>query len=69
PIAGVSGELVSRAAEAAGNAHVRYTATLDDMARALRAELRDCDVLVAMGAGDIGEMAHDLFDALAKGAA
>lgn len=69
PIEGVSGELVSRAAEASGNTHVHYTPTLDDMARALRALLRDNDVLVAMGAGDIDEMSTDLFDSLAKGAA
>jgi UDP-N-acetylmuramate--alanine ligase len=69
PIEGVTGELVSRAAAAAGTAHVRYTPTLDEMARALRDELRHDDVLVAMGAGDIDAMAHELFDALAKGEA
>ncbi|HSJ31433.1 MAG TPA: UDP-N-acetylmuramate--L-alanine ligase [Longimicrobiales bacterium] len=69
PIDGVTGELVSRAAEAAGSAHVHYAVTLDEMARALRDELRDDDVLVAMGAGDIDEMAHSLHDALAQGAA
>jgi UDP-N-acetylmuramate--alanine ligase len=69
PIQGVTGELVSRAAQAAGNSQVHYTTTLDEMMRALRDELRDDDVLVAMGAGDIDEMAHDLFDTLAQGAA
>ncbi|MBR9989197.1 MAG: UDP-N-acetylmuramate--L-alanine ligase [Gemmatimonadetes bacterium] len=69
PIEGVSGELVSRATQSAGNEHVRYVVTLDEMARALRDELRENDVLVAMGAGDIDEMAHDLFNALEQGAA
>src|SRR5690606_2420833 len=41
PIQGVTGELITRAAEAAGHRAVRYAATLDEMARALRAELRD----------------------------
>jgi UDP-N-acetylmuramate--alanine ligase len=69
PIEGVTGQLVSRAAEAAGAAHVRYTATLDEMARALRNELHEADVLVAMGAGDIDEMVHSLYDTLLQGAA
>jgi UDP-N-acetylmuramate--alanine ligase len=69
PIAGVTGELVSRAAESAGHAHVRYTPTLDEMARGLRDELQEDDVLVAMGAGDIDEMAHSVYDTLAQGAA
>ena len=69
PIEGVSGELVSRAAEAAGSTQVHYAVTLDEMARALRDELRENDVLVAMGAGDIDEMAHSLHDAIAQAAA
>ncbi|HEX2166637.1 MAG TPA: UDP-N-acetylmuramate--L-alanine ligase [Longimicrobiales bacterium] len=69
PIEGVSGELVSRAAQSAGNATVRYATTLDEMARALRDELQENDVLVAMGAGDIDEMAHGLYESLAQGAA
>ncbi|HEX6134500.1 MAG TPA: UDP-N-acetylmuramate--L-alanine ligase [Longimicrobiales bacterium] len=64
PIAGVTGELVTRAVEETGNAQVRYTPTLDEMARALREHLRENDVLVAMGAGDIDEMAHDLLGTL-----
>jgi UDP-N-acetylmuramate--alanine ligase len=67
PIEGVTGELVSQAAASAGTAQVRYTPTLDDMARGLRDALRRGDVLVAMGAGDIDTMAHDLFATIAKG--
>ncbi|HEX6306740.1 MAG TPA: UDP-N-acetylmuramate--L-alanine ligase [Longimicrobiales bacterium] len=66
PIAGITGELVARATEAAGNAHVRYAPTLDEMLRALREQLRENDVLVAMGAGDIDEMAHDLLGTLER---
>jgi UDP-N-acetylmuramate--alanine ligase len=64
PIEGVSGELVADAARRDGGAEVHYTPTLDEMNRTLRAELRDGDVLVAMGAGDIDEMALDIFTAL-----
>jgi UDP-N-acetylmuramate--alanine ligase len=63
PIEGVSGELVARAAAQAG-ADVSYVQTLDEMHRGLRAALQSGDVLVAMGAGDIDEMAHDIFRAL-----
>jgi UDP-N-acetylmuramate--alanine ligase len=69
PIEGVTGELVSRAAESAGHRNVRYVVTLDEMSRALRDDLTGEDVLVAMGAGDIDEMAHELFSSLEQGAA
>jgi UDP-N-acetylmuramate--alanine ligase len=69
PIAGVTGALVSDAARTAGAADVHYVETLDELSRALRAALEEGDVLLAMGAGDIDEMAHDLTDALARGSA
>jgi UDP-N-acetylmuramate-alanine ligase len=47
---------------------VRYAATLDELKRVLRAELREGDVLVAMGAGDIDDMTHDIFNTLGGGA-
>jgi UDP-N-acetylmuramate--alanine ligase len=68
PIEGVTGELVAHAARSAGAMDVRYTATLDEMKRGLRAELRDGDVLVAMGAGDIDDMTQDIFETLGAGA-
>jgi UDP-N-acetylmuramate--alanine ligase len=64
PIAGVSGELIAAAARDAGARDVTYVVTLDEMNRALRGALRPGDVLVAMGAGDIDEMAHDIFATL-----
>jgi UDP-N-acetylmuramate--alanine ligase len=63
PIPGVTGALVADAARAAG-ADVAYAASLDEMGRALRGTLEAGDVLVAMGAGDIDEMAHRLVAAL-----
>jgi UDP-N-acetylmuramate--alanine ligase len=68
PIAGVSGELIARAVRSAGGS-VEYARTLDDLGGGLRHALRAGDVLVAMGAGDIDEMARDLFVALGGGAA
>lgn len=63
PIEGVTGELVANAARA-GAADVNYVLTLDEMHRSLRAQLMPGDVLLTMGAGDIDEMAHDIFRAL-----
>jgi UDP-N-acetylmuramate--alanine ligase len=69
PIEGVTGELVAAAARTAGAAAVNYAFTLDDLHRQLRTALQPGDVLVAMGAGDIDEMAHEMFRALGGGAA
>jgi UDP-N-acetylmuramate--alanine ligase len=66
PIAGVSGDLVAAAARQAGVTAVHYVTTLDELGRALRAELRAGDALVAMGAGDIDEMVHALHAAFAE---
>jgi UDP-N-acetylmuramate--alanine ligase len=64
PLPGVTGELVADAARSAGAA-VHYSATLEDLRRALRESLVPGDVLIAMGAGDIDEMAHAIFQGLA----
>jgi UDP-N-acetylmuramate--alanine ligase len=66
PIQGVSGALVADAARHAG-AEVRYAETLEEMGRALRTTLQHGDVLIAMGAGDINEMARELAGSLARG--
>jgi UDP-N-acetylmuramate--alanine ligase len=63
PLPGVTGELVADAARSAG-ATVHYSPALEDLRRALRESLVTGDVLIAMGAGDIDEMAHALFRAL-----
>jgi UDP-N-acetylmuramate--alanine ligase len=67
PLPGVTGRLVADAAQAAGGA-VSYAETLDELSRALRGALVRGDVLVAMGAGDISDMARDLAASLAVGA-
>ena len=53
PIPGVTGALVADRARAAGNAEVRYHASLDTLAGELAASLRPGDVLITMGAGSI----------------
>jgi UDP-N-acetylmuramate--alanine ligase len=53
PIPGVSGELVSDAARAAGAAEVHDHPSVDDVPDALARSLRRGDVLVTMGAGSV----------------
>jgi UDP-N-acetylmuramate--alanine ligase len=67
PIAGVSGELVASAARAAGAPAVAYVATLEQLHAELLEGLQAEDVLVAMGAGDIDEMARTLVASLRAG--
>jgi UDP-N-acetylmuramate--alanine ligase len=67
PIEGVTGALVADAAREAGADVVNYAVTLDELHRELRNTLREGDVLVAMGAGDIGDMAHEIFRSLGGG--
>jgi UDP-N-acetylmuramate--alanine ligase len=69
PIEGVTGELVADAARAAGADVVHYAVTLDELHRELRTTLRSGDVLIAMGAGDIGDLAHEIFRSLGGGGA
>jgi UDP-N-acetylmuramate--alanine ligase len=69
PIEGVSGELVVAAARAAGAGPVVYAVTLEELHRELRGTLRAGDVVITMGAGDIDDLAHELFRSLGGGAA
>jgi UDP-N-acetylmuramate--alanine ligase len=66
PIAGVSGEIVARAARAAGAGAVHYVPGLAELGVTLQTALRAGDVLIAMGAGDIDEMTHELYAALQR---
>ncbi len=61
PIPGVGAELVVESARAAlGEDRVCYTERLEDLRAALRGELRAGDVVITLGAGDIGSVAHAL---------
>jgi UDP-N-acetylmuramate--alanine ligase len=67
PIPGVSGELVASAARAAGATAVAYVSTLEQLRAELLEGLRADDVLIAMGAGDIDDMARTLLAGLRAG--
>jgi UDP-N-acetylmuramate--alanine ligase len=74
PIPGITGELIARAARVARAARaadesIEYVLTLDELSRGLRETLREGDVVIAMGAGDIDEVAHALFATLGRGGA
>ena len=58
---GVSGLMVAgAAADAAGGRPVWWLPNRDDAERLLREELREGDLLLAMGAGDVDDLARRL---------
>jgi len=59
PIEGVSGALVADAATARGHRHARYLRTHEEVLPALDETLRDGDLLITMGAGDILHAGED----------
>jgi UDP-N-acetylmuramate--alanine ligase len=59
PIPGVTGELVARAAQAAGAARVDYCPDWRDVPAKLGA-IGDADVVLTLGAGDIVHLAERL---------
>jgi UDP-N-acetylmuramate--alanine ligase len=67
PIPGVSATLVVDAARQAGDPkRVRHVEDLKDLLDALRGELRDGDVFMTLGAGDIDGVAHALLSELGR---
>jgi UDP-N-acetylmuramate--alanine ligase len=65
---GISGWLVAAAAaDAAGGRPVYWTPGLSDAERLLRAELREGDALLTLGAGDIDALARALTEKTAAG--
>jgi len=63
PLAGVSGELVYQAARDAG-VNVLYIPTVDRIEEFVLAELREDDLLITMGAGDIWKLGARLAEKL-----
>ncbi len=64
---GVSAELVVEAARAAlGSDCVRFVERLAELGERLEEELRTGDVLITLGAGDIGTAAHALLARLRR---
>jgi UDP-N-acetylmuramate--alanine ligase len=60
PIAGADGRAICRAVRSRGQAEPVFVERVDDLAESLLAVLRDGDVVLTMGAGNIGAVAQDL---------
>jgi UDP-N-acetylmuramate--alanine ligase len=60
PIAGADGRAICRAIRGRGQLEPVFVERVEDVADSLRDVLRDGDVLVTMGAGHIGALAHSL---------
>jgi len=69
PIAGADGRAICRAVRTRGLIEPVFVERVDELDEALRGVLRDGDVVVTMGAGNIGAVAQDLKSRLASGAA
>ncbi len=69
PIAGADGRAICRAVRTRGHVEPIFVERVDDLAESLRGVLHDGDVLLTMGAGNIGAVANDLKSRMAKGAA
>ncbi len=68
PIAGADGRAICRAVRTRGLVEPIFIEHVDDLADSLRGVLHDGDVVLTMGAGNIGAVAQDLKSRLAKGA-
>jgi len=68
PIAGADGRAICRAVRTRGLMEPVFVERVEDLADSLRGVLRDGDVVLTMGAGNIGVVAADLKHRLAKGA-
>jgi UDP-N-acetylmuramate--alanine ligase len=69
PIAGADGRAICRAVRTRGRVEPVFVERVDELAEALRGVLRDNDVVLTMGAGNIGTVAQDLRSRIASGAA
>jgi UDP-N-acetylmuramate--alanine ligase len=69
PIAGADGRAICRAVRTRGHVEPIFIERVDDLADSLRGVLHDGDVVLTMGAGNIGAVAQDLKSRFAAGAA
>jgi UDP-N-acetylmuramate--alanine ligase len=69
PIAGADGRAICRAVRSRGLIEPVFVENVDQLADALRAVLHDGDVVLTMGAGNLGQVAQDLKSRFAAGAA
>jgi UDP-N-acetylmuramate--alanine ligase len=65
PVAGISSEALATAVEARGPARVTRVDTVEDVPAALDERVRDGDLVLVMGAGDVGRIAEWLQEAAA----
>ena len=68
-IAGADGRAICRAVRTRGLIEPVFVERVDDLAEALRSVLHDGDVVLTMGAGNIGSIAQELKSRFAAGAA
>ena len=69
PIAGADGRAICRAVRSRGVVEPVFVERVETLPEALRAVLHDGDLVLTMGAGNIGAVAHDLKSRIAAGAA
>ncbi len=67
PISGADGRAICRAVRSRGLVEPVFVERVEDLAESLRAVLRDGDLVLTMGAGNIGAVAHELKNRLASG--
>jgi UDP-N-acetylmuramate--alanine ligase len=67
PIAGADGRAICRAVRSRGVMEPIFVERVDDLAESLRGVLHDGDVILTMGAGNIGAVAQDLKSRFAAG--
>jgi UDP-N-acetylmuramate--alanine ligase len=68
PIAGADGRAICRAVRSRGMIEPVFVERVETLPEALRSVLHDGDLVLTMGAGNIGAVAHDLKSRLAAGA-
>jgi UDP-N-acetylmuramate--alanine ligase len=66
PIAGADGRAICRAVRSRGQLEPLFVEHVEELGQALKDVIRDGDVIVAMGAGNISAVAHALPEVLAK---
>ncbi len=69
PIAGADGRAICRAVRGRGRVEPIFVERVEDLADSLRDVLKDGDLVLTMGAGNIGAVAHDLKSRIPAGGA
>jgi UDP-N-acetylmuramate--alanine ligase len=67
PIAGITGEMVANAAREAGHPDAAFSLSRQIIFDELQKICREGDMVITFGAGDVGNVAHELFKRLGGG--